>query len=543
MLRSRTFGAVLVGVVLVAVSFLNDPSGYLGTDTGGKTATLEAMSRWGSWDVDVGYWAAAHDPDGRFHPLYGTNRTDDGYVQVTSVPMILAAKPLWEVGGYRAALLLPIAGAVAAALAASALARRLAGPRAGTLALWVFGLASPLAVYGLDLWEHSLGVAAIGWAVVLLFDLLGSRGVSAIYRGVAAGALLAFAATMRTEALVYTLVLVAGTCTWLLVRRGVAAALGCGVAAVGGFVPVWLVNRMLEVAVGGTSRTSRATGAASDAGSEWAVRLEEGVRTTFATAATDGWASVILGVLLVGAIASAVGFGDRVPPDRRPMVAIGLGALVLLVVASGLGFVPGLFAAFPVAAAAMAWNRLPGPGRALVVPAAAALPLVWAFQFIGGAGPQWGGRYVLGSAFLLGVAGVVAMSHGAVPREVVAAVVTMSVVVTVFGLAWLRDRSHDVDRLFDWVVQVQDEALVARNPFFLRESGPVALEHRWLSAQNPDDLESPSRVLVRAGIGRFSVLQVEGEPEPRIEGFDLVGADRHRALGVVFEVVHLRAVR
>lgn len=538
MLRRRTTAALLVGLVLVALSFLNDPSGYLGTDTGGKTATLEAMSQRGGWDVDVGYWAAEHDPDGRFHPLYGTSRTDGGYVQVTSVPMILAARPLWEIGGYRAALLLPVAGTVAAALAAAALAARIAGRRAGDLAVWVFGLASPLAVYGLDLWEHSIGVAAIGWATVLLLDVVEGRG-SPLVRAAGAGSLLAFAATMRTEALVYTLVLVAGTSSWLLLRRRPTAAIVAGAAAVAGFVPIWLGNRALEVAVGGNSRTSRATGAASAAGSELGVRVEEGVRTTFATAATDGWASVVLGVLLVVAVVAAVSVGHRVPDARRPLLAVGLAALVLLVVAPGLGFVPGLFAAFPVAAAGLARPRLPGPARVLVVAALVALPVVWAFQFIGGAGPQWGGRYVLGSAFLLGVAGVVALSDEQVPRQVLAAVVAMSVAVTAFGLVWLRDRSHDVDRLFDRVVEVQDEALIARNPFLLRESGPVALEHRWLSAYEPDDLVSPARVLARAGIDRFSVLQVEGEPSPSIPGAEVTGVDRIAALGVVFEVVHL----
>ena len=84
------------------------------------------------------------------------------------------ARPLWSLGGYRGALLLPMLGGVATALAARALARRLAPAasraRAEAASFWLVGLASPVAIYALDLWEHTLGLAAMAWAVVLLVD-------------------------------------------------------------------------------------------------------------------------------------------------------------------------------------------------------------------------------------------------------------------------------------------------------------------------------------------------------------------------------------
>jgi hypothetical protein len=541
--QRRALAAAVIALLLVALSFLNDPSGYLGTDTGGKVATLEAMVERGDWSVDVGYWAEEHDPDGTFHPQYGTTRTEEGWVQVTSLPMVLAARPLYDVGGYRAALVLPIAGSVLAALAAAALAGRLGRPADATRALWLFGLGSPLLVYGLDLWEHSLGVAAIGWAVVLLYDVAFARRSPC--RAVGAGGLLAAAATMRTEALVYALVVVAAVSLWLLARRRPVEAVVAGAAAAGGFTPVWLLNSAMEDVLGGNSRTSRATGAASagvasgDSG-ELGLRLEEGLRTTFATAATDSWSPVLLGMLLTVGVVAAVSAGRRISSDRVPLVALGLGTFTVLVVAPGLGFVPGLFAAFPVAAAAFA-VRGPAPGaRVMVAAAVATLPVVWAFQFIGGAGPQWGGRYVLGSMFLLGVVGVVSLGQGDVPRPIALTVVAMSVVVNLFGAVWLWDRSHEVADLFDRIIVVQEEALVARNRFILREAGPRSLDHRWLSAADPADLEGPADVLRDAGLDRFSVLQVEGQPVPDVEGADVTGSDRIPALGVVFEVVHLR---
>jgi hypothetical protein len=249
---------------------------------------------------------------------------------------------------------------------------------------------------------------------------------------------------------------------------------------------------------------------------------------------------VVLGVALTATVAGVVAAGDRVPRARLPLVVSLLASFTIITVLPGLGFVPGLFAAFPIAAAALAANRLPGGAHVLVLVALAALPVVWAFQFIGGAGPQWGGRYVLGSTVLLGVAGVLAIGRAAIPAPIRWTVVGMCVVVSWSGAAWLWQRSHDIDRLFDGVVAVQDEALIGRNPFFLREAGPVALEHRWLSARDPADLQGPAGVLEDAGIDRFSVLQVEGEPAPDLTGVEVTGVDRIEALDVVFEVVHLR---
>ena len=98
----------------------NDPGGYLGTDTGGKVATLRAMDQRADFDPDIGYWAETLDPTGELHPLYYTNHVGDRWVNATTLPALLAAQPLYRAGGYRAALALPMLGALACALAAAA---------------------------------------------------------------------------------------------------------------------------------------------------------------------------------------------------------------------------------------------------------------------------------------------------------------------------------------------------------------------------------------------------------------------------------------
>ncbi|HET7718403.1 MAG TPA: hypothetical protein VFK43_00460, partial [Acidimicrobiales bacterium] len=49
--RAVAAGAVLL-LAYLALSFLNDPHGYLGTDTGGKVATLRAMEQGRTLDPD-----------------------------------------------------------------------------------------------------------------------------------------------------------------------------------------------------------------------------------------------------------------------------------------------------------------------------------------------------------------------------------------------------------------------------------------------------------------------------------------------------------
>ncbi len=221
---------MLVGYAALSVPM--DPAGFLGTDTGAKVATLEHMERGDGTTPDVGYWAEEWDPEGTVHPLYQTYLTTDGtWVAVTTLPMLEVARPLYELGGYRLTLLLPMLGAVACAFAARAISTRVGGD--GWTAFWVVGAASPIVVYALDLWEHSIGVAAMVGGVALVLDVVAER--PGRWRALAAGGLFGVAATLRTEALVYALVAVGvGAGTVWIQQGSVARAVRLGGGVVGG---------------------------------------------------------------------------------------------------------------------------------------------------------------------------------------------------------------------------------------------------------------------------------------------------------------------
>jgi hypothetical protein len=519
--RRPVVACLLLLVVYAGLSVaLNDPRGTLGTDTGGKLATLHMMERNGSLDPDLGYWAQRYDPKGILQPLYYTYRVGDKWVNVTTLPMLYAAYPLYLVGGDRGVLLLPMLGAVLCALAARALARRLGGGE-GWATFWIVGLATPVAIYALDFWEHTAGLALMLWAAVVLLDVVDRR---AGWRGaLGAGALFGAAATMRTEALVYLAVAtgVAALVIWLR-QHALARAVATGMAAlVGASVPLAL-NRVLEQATLGTDlRGARVAGTATGAGTSIGTRVQEALTTTVGVGLSNirpstGWIVGGVVVLLVAGGAWALGQTDR----RRVVLGAVLLALAFAVYltrfSQGLGFVPGMLAASPFAAVGLvlAWHR-PRYWRPAAV-ACLALPFAWLSQFAGGAGPQWGGRYVLLSGTLLAIIGCVAL-RGHLRATI--AVLALAAFVTAGGLVWLSVRSHTIADGMETIVARHDEVLISRQTHMLREGGAFYdSRHHWLTATTDAQLEDAVRIARESGAHELALVGAEGQSSPATIG-------------------------
>ena len=553
-------GVVVLGVY-VGLAFLNSPRGFLGTDTGGKVATLEVMSASGRFDPDLGYWAERWDRDGRLHPIGFTSHTSSGkWVNVTTLPALWVGWQLYEVGGYRAALLVPMAGSLGAAFAGLALLRRL-GVRSEAWAwtgFFVLALASPLTIYALDFWEHSLGVALMAWAVVLLVDVV-ARGGAGV-RTLGAGALFGVSATMRTESLVYfgvagivVVVLVARYGPGSASTRGGAALVAGSLMLAGAAVPV-VVNEVLEQRVVGDSvRSTRIAGTAQGIGDVPAHRVEEAVTTLV------GLEGSAQGIALGAGFVAALGFAVVRRDATAAVVAVaGAGGIgVVRAVSSRFGFVPGVLPAWGAPAVAGVASTLPGvrfegadgaagagapPGPSTVVLAITlgAVPLVLATQFRGGAGPQWAGRYLLLSGFLLAVAGLAALA--ARPAVLRAAVVALAVAVTAFGAAWLRIRSHDVARNIAALEARPEEVLVSDLYHLAREGGATYGDKRWLTlTDRRRDVPLAATVLERAGVDTFAAIEQSTAPRDALDfpGFE----PTERTTLRLFDGVDLRITR
>lgn len=515
MVRRPVPAFAILLVVYAVLSLFSDPGGYLGADTGAKVYTLEVMDQNNTFQPDIGYWAEDHDPDGDLHPVLGAiPRPDGSWVAVTTLPMLELAAPLYEWGGYRATLILPMLGGAAAAAAARSLSRRIHPGSDGWSAFWLVGLASPVVVYSLDLWEHSVGVACMVAAVAVLIGVLDDRPS---WHAIVAGVLLGVGATMRNETLVYAVVMVAVTGVLLLLRRRLRDAVVVGVGTVVGFAGPWLANVVLESLFDGQSRTSRATSAASrptsGSGSlHLGQRAEEGLQTFVGLVSGEPVVSIVLGSGVVLAVVVAIR-AQRRSDHLFAVVAFGAAAMVYVADAiGGLGFIPGTLLAFPIAIAGLYVGSLSENGRIAVGIALLALPLAYLFMFLGASGPQWGGRYTLTSAILLGVAGLGGLAVR-LPR-LGRGFIALTVGVSALGVAWVGVRSHSVDAFFEEVHESAEPVLIARQAFLLREGGASAVNQRWFSVQSEDEFSAAVEIARRIGEQRFSVLEWDGPAPP-----------------------------
>jgi hypothetical protein len=527
--QRRLPAAAVLLAVYVGLALLNDPRGYLGTDTGIKIGTYHVMEDRATGRPVIGYWAAELDPEARAHPFFSTFRVGDQYVDATTLSVLLAGYPLWRLGGYRLALMLPMAGALAAAFVARGVARRLDGPADGWPAFWLAGLASPIAIYALDLWEHTIGVALMAGAVLVLFDALGHRSP---WRGALAGALFGLAFSLRTEALVYVVSSFAIVGVALLVRRQLTDAVVLGLGGLGGFAALALANAGLERAVlGGTIRSGRASATAGDVGSEVGVRLREALVTVASPFPSSDREFLTAAALLALALVGLAWWGSR---PATAVLAAGC-AVVVAVMAlrrllAGPGFWPGLLATTPIAAVAVARGWTPTRPRLLVLLAVVPLPLVFLSQYTGGALPQWGGRYVLTSGLLLGATGAAILP--VLLPWVRATFVGLALLATTCGLLWLNVRSHQIGTAVDAVRQRPEDVLIWPDGFVAREFADLYGDGtRWLAANGPDDRAAAFDVARRSGASTLGVLTVvaAGDPSPQppaVPGFHVTGQSR-----------------
>ena len=274
-------------------------------------------------------------------------------------------------------------GGVLCALAARALARR-GGASTGWTAFWAVGLLTPVSLYAVSFWEHTLGLAAMLWAIVWFVDVVraGTRGLAR--RRLVGGALFGAAAVLRTEALVYfavTLLVVLGV---LVVRdRAWARAIAVGAAAAAGLVAVLLANVALEIlTIGASVRTGRTAGAAGAAGGAtlW-DRIDQATTTATGSTgsrprSTGSWARASSCCWPSGAWVLARPGGSRLARSARPWSARARSTWCGS--RTGSSTCPGFLTASPLAAVGLVlvWKRRDAvaPGRGSPV---LALPLVW----------------------------------------------------------------------------------------------------------------------------------------------------------------------
>lgn len=518
MLRRWLTRPVVAGLVLliayVGLSFLNDERAYFVSDAGGRVTTIRAMERNGGFDLDLGYWAEQWDPNGVVHPVGNVGKVGERWVTVGTVPTLYLGYPLFALGGYRMMLLIPMLGAVACAFAVREMARRLRRESRGWGAFWLVGLASPITLYALEFWDHSVGVALLAWGVILLWDAL--HDAVSWWRVGCAGLLFGMAITVRTEAFVYAGVAAAVYLAWYVTRTrawgrtiGVGILLACAI-----LVPLAGNAGVEHAALGHDLRTARASGYAG--GGEGHSRLDGRVELaaqsgTFLDGNTDSFTyvvSIVLALVLLYAAARARG-----PDPRIAMIALaGAGLLYLQRFVSGWGFVPGLTAATPLFAVGVVGISRDRKHWPLYAVALVSLPFVWLLQPLGGILPVWGGRYLL----LTGVILVAAAAADLVdyPGWFRNAMVGLAIVVTAYGVGWMSVRTHDVATAMATVAHLDEPVVIARPDQFFNEAGWFARDQHWLSAQGATEERKAAEVAKASGAKEVAFVTITPDTAP-----------------------------
>lgn len=514
--RNLAFALFLIGCVALAIAWLGNPRAASFSDSGGRLATVKTMAEADSWVPDLGYWAVSVDPDGGNHPILFAKPYDHRFVQVTSVPLVVAGRPLWELGGARAVVLIPVLSVVLAAYAARRLSRWASGGD-GWLALWFVGLLSPVLFYGADFWEHAPALALGLLAIAVIFE--GGRR-----RVLVGGLLAAVAIVMRNDILVTFVTL--GTAAFVVseerrrsLTRWRELALGAGACAV-----AVAANGLIERALfSSTSGSVRAADRAQVAGLLLAERARDAVITTVGVFANEYWLALLIGAaiaagILLMAAAAASSSGTSMTGIVGAVVAWGGMAWRLTF---GISSVPGFLTAAPIAALGLFGKRV-SREQVLFGGAVSAIPLIWLTQWVGDHSPQWGGRYVLLPTALL-----VVLAAGQVrrigPTPLIVALVGLSAVMSALGVVWHVSRTHGIARFANDVLAIpEDVVVVSDSPYLATEIGSWYGDRRWLTAgvtdrtANDAEMEAVVRVAGEIGAERIDVIDSDDDPVERI---------------------------
>ena len=487
------------------------------------------------------------DPTSRFAPVSHSTVTVDGTYPYAKFPawalVLRTTARLGPVGGL---YVLPVAGAVLAALLGAVVASRLA-PGAGPATYGVLAL-GPLVVHADALWAHSVAAALGGAAALALVALAQDRARWFHRVGLVAAA--AGWCLIRGEGPLATVALAL-----------VAAALGAvadGAGAAGGSTRSWN-ERLRRAALWGGS-PSAAGAVAALASARWSAAVAPGaaVTTTDEAVATyglvearvrgatrtllDGVGATPSGTLLaaVAVVLAVVGgawlarSGGRSGPGPVAGAVLVVGSLVLLVARSAtvapddLG---GLLVAVPlvaVAAGAWRWRAAPLAERALVAFGLLHVAAVLATQYPEGGSRDWGGRFLFPVLVPLVAVAVVALrrtASAAFPARpawgLAAALLVLAGVPTVGGWRSAERQRASNEDLTEVTLAVDAPTIIKVPAYLTRVSWRVLPGPDWLSAE----VDSAADALALLRPGRTQPVAVVGP-----------GADGVRAPGWTREV-------
>lgn len=516
---------------VVAGVLLTRSGGFWSPDSAVRFLQVTSLLGSHAHDVSVPYPARSLDPEGRFFPLGGWFHFGRaGRFYLSYLPYFsMASAPLYRLFGSPGLLLIPAASVLGTVWITYGVLRRHVSDLAwaGALAL---GLATPLFIYGVVFWDHSLAALLSAGALAILTRELAGDLPPHFRRMIAAGALLGLGFWVRNE--LYLLGIAIGL-GWLVASprfrvQGVIFLLAGMAVPAGG---LWALNTRLSgspfgwkgqdlvaTRVGGAVHA--ASGGASGAGT-WIVGKLGNAYYQLASpdfyafnphAVTVGLAMAL--ALVLAGILLRVGVGKR----AAGLVAVGtlIGVGTSLIIVSGRTTVSGLLPAAPVVILALLMPPAAPWERFLWVTSALFTGAVVVTGTHGGL--QWGPRYLLPILpALLWLAGAAAARARATApglwpslRLGAAGLIVASLIVQVVGVDQVLQATVRNARINEWMREAPAEIVITPLEWLTLGAGGVYFEKDLMLVRSPEDFTTLVRHLSEQRVSRWTYVPYSG---------------------------------
>jgi hypothetical protein len=535
-LRFHLLGLALV--LLVAVPIVGTDASF-SSDEGAAIIQGRSLASGGGWIVE--HPMPEVDPDGRMYPLISSERGSNGWAPLAKHPAYsLLVAGAGRLGGVTGMVLLSLAGTVAAAGLAAALAARL-DPVLSRATIWVVGLASPLFFDGFLIMGHTLGAAlAVGATLCAVRAISDRRPAMAL----AVAAYIAGAVLLRTEAVLFALSLAAVAAVIALRDRPRPHAfLVAGGALAGAVVARYVETAWLARIIGDVPSSIRVPAPIGADGF-----LQGRLEALFITWLLPGYDAspvpiMLLLAMVVGVVSAAIEARRETSSPARVLVPAAFAgcAAVAAIVVGPAAVVPGLLVAFPVLTAGvlvLRWSLFRDVGATLALATSALFALgVIVTQYSTGGTGEWGGRYfalaipVVAPVLLLGLYRHGQRMEQVARRGAAGALVVCSVAMTGTALLSLRSEHRYWADLIRSIEQAEDVAGPGRPVVTTWQAVPryawaIFDRSPWLLVERADigDLRES---IVRAGSDRFVFVTASVTADrPWLEGLDIVWSAR-----------------
>jgi hypothetical protein len=515
---------VVVGLMLVRLG------GFWSPDSAVRFVQVESLLRSHYRDLAVPYPAQTIDPQGIYFPMgRWFHAGSAGRFYLSYLPYFsMASAFFYRLLGFPGLLVIPASGVLGTVWITYEVLRRRAPDLAWAGALAV-GMASPVFIYGVVFWDHTLVVLLAAGALALLCGEIDRAPKIAFWRMTAAGALLGMGFWLRNE--VYLLV-VAVAAAWLYavprarIRGALLLACGAAVPALG----LWALNTHLIGSPfgwkGNDLIATRVGGAASLAsgGAHAAVWLGEKMGNAYyqlaspdyyafnPSAVAAGLAMTVALLLSGGLLRMGVRRQSRGMLVAGAIAGVGTGLLIL----SSRTVVSGLLPAAPIVALAFLTSPV-APWERLLWGASA---VFCAEVIVTGThgGMQWGPRYLLPilPPLIWLAAAAVARARAAAPslwpslRLAAATLAAVSLLLQAAGVDQVVQASARNARINGWLRGVSAQIIITPLEWLTLGAGGVYFEKDLMLVQTQEALSVLVQHLAQQHVTRWAYVPFSG---------------------------------